>query len=56
MYPLEGGGQKHVPLSTLSTPMGRAGRSAQVFQGWSCRGPQKYRDMIFDIGAEEIGH
>lgn len=27
-----------------------------LFQGWSCRGPQKYRDMIIDIGTEEIGH
>jgi Mn-containing catalase len=27
-----------------------------LFQGWNCRGPQKYRDMILDIGTEEIGH
>jgi Mn-containing catalase len=27
-----------------------------LFQGWNCRGPQKYRDMIMSIGAEEIGH
>src|SRR5205085_4502078 len=27
-----------------------------LFQGWSCRGPQKYRDMILDIATEEIGH
>src|SRR3954471_9497905 len=27
-----------------------------LFQGWNCRGPAKYRDMIMDIGAEEIGH
>jgi len=27
-----------------------------LFQGWSCRGPAKYRDMIMDIGTEEIGH
>jgi Mn-containing catalase len=27
-----------------------------LFQGWGCRGPQKYRDMILDIGTEEIGH
>jgi Mn-containing catalase len=27
-----------------------------LFQGWNCRGPQKYKDMIMDIGAEEIGH
>ena len=27
-----------------------------LFQGWLCRGPQKYRDMILDIATEEIGH
>lgn len=27
-----------------------------LFQGWGCRGPAKYKDMIMDIGAEEIGH
>ncbi len=27
-----------------------------LFQGWNSRGPQKYRDMILDIGTEEIGH
>src|SRR3954465_13487050 len=27
-----------------------------LFQGWNCRGPQKYKDMILDIGTEEIGH
>jgi Mn-containing catalase len=27
-----------------------------LFQGWNCRGPQKYRDMLLDIGTEEIGH
>jgi Mn-containing catalase len=27
-----------------------------LFQGWSCRGPQKYKDMILDIATEEIGH
>ena len=27
-----------------------------LFQGWNCRGPVKYRDMILDIGTEEIGH
>lgn len=26
-----------------------------LFQGWSCRGPMKYRDML-DIGTEEIAH
>ena len=27
-----------------------------LFQGWNCRGPQKYKDMLMDIGTEEIGH
>jgi len=27
-----------------------------LFQGWSCRAPKKYKDMILDIGTEEIGH
>lgn len=27
-----------------------------MFQGWNCRAPMKYRDMILDIGTEEIGH
>lgn len=27
-----------------------------LFQGWNCRGPAQYRDMILDIGTEEIGH
>lgn len=27
-----------------------------LFQGWNCRGPAKYRDMLLDIGTEEIGH
>jgi Mn-containing catalase len=27
-----------------------------LFQGWSCRGPMKYRDMLLDIGTEEIAH
>src|ERR687893_811204 len=27
-----------------------------LFQGFSCRGPAKYRDMLLDIGTEEIGH
>ncbi len=27
-----------------------------LFQGWNCRGPQKYRDMLMDIATEEIGH
>jgi len=26
-----------------------------LFQGWNCRGPAKYRDMILDIATEEIG-
>jgi Mn-containing catalase len=27
-----------------------------LFQGWNCRGPQKYREMLLDIGTEEIAH
>jgi len=27
-----------------------------LFQGWNCRGPAKYRDMLLNIGTEEIGH
>jgi Mn-containing catalase len=27
-----------------------------LFQGWNSRGPAKYRDMLLDIGTEEIGH
>jgi len=27
-----------------------------LFQGWNCRGPGKYRDMLLDIGTEEISH
>ena len=27
-----------------------------LFQGWNCRGPGKYRDMLLDIGTEEIAH
>ena len=27
-----------------------------LFQGWNCRGPAKYRDMLMDIGTGEIGH
>lgn len=27
-----------------------------LFQGWNCRGPMRYRDMLLDIGTEEIGH
>lgn len=27
-----------------------------LFQGWNCRAPDKYKDMIFDIGTEEINH
>ena len=29
---------------------------AHLFQGWNCRGPAKYKDMLLDIGTEEIGH
>jgi Mn-containing catalase len=27
-----------------------------LWQGWNCRIPGKYKDMILDIGTEEIGH
>ena len=27
-----------------------------LFQGWNCRVPGKYKDMIMDIATEEIGH
>lgn len=27
-----------------------------LFQGWNCRGPEKYRDMLLDIGTEELAH
>lgn len=27
-----------------------------LFQGWNCRGDAKWRDMLLDIGTEEIGH
>jgi Mn-containing catalase len=27
-----------------------------LFQGWNCRGPEKYRDMLLDIATEEIAH
>lgn len=27
-----------------------------LFQGWNCRGPAKYRDLLLDIGTEEICH
>jgi Mn-containing catalase len=27
-----------------------------LWQGWNCRMPGKYKDMIHDIGTEEIGH
>jgi Mn-containing catalase len=27
-----------------------------LFQGWSCRLPGKYKDLLLDIGTEEIGH
>jgi Mn-containing catalase len=30
--------------------------NSYLFQGWNCRGPQKYRDMILDTGTEEIAH
>ena len=27
-----------------------------LWQGWTCRMPGKYKDMLMDIGTEEIGH
>ncbi|WLD92043.1 manganese catalase family protein [Alkalihalobacillus sp. AL-G] len=27
-----------------------------LFQGWNCRAEQKYRDMLLDIGTEEMAH
>ena len=27
-----------------------------LFQGWNCRGPAKYKDMLLDIGTEELAH
>ncbi len=30
--------------------------TAYLFQGWNCRGPLKYKDMLLDIGTEEISH
>lgn len=27
-----------------------------LFQGWNCRAADKYRDMLLDIGTEEIAH
>ncbi|MGG4220381.1 manganese catalase family protein [Paenibacillus jamilae] len=27
-----------------------------LFQGFNCRGDEKYKDMLMDIGTEEIGH
>lgn len=27
-----------------------------LFQAWNCRGSAKYKDMMLDIGTEEIGH
>lgn len=29
---------------------------AYLFQGWNCRAPAKYKDMILDIGTEELAH
>lgn len=27
-----------------------------LFQGWNCRGPAKYRDLLLDVGTEEMAH
>lgn len=27
-----------------------------LFQGFNCRADQKYKDLLHDIGTEEIGH
>lgn len=27
-----------------------------LFQGWNCRGEEKYKDLLMGIGTEEIGH
>ncbi len=27
-----------------------------LFQGWNCRGPAKYRDMLLDTATEEISN
>ena len=27
-----------------------------LFQGWNCRGEEKYKDLLMAIGTEEIGH
>lgn len=41
----------------IGGPMGEMTVMMQyLFQGWNCRGPVKYRDMLLDIGTEEIGH
>lgn len=45
----------------LQEPLGGQGGEMSVmmtylFQGWNCRGPQKYKDMIMDICTEEIAH
>jgi Mn-containing catalase len=32
------------------------GAMQYMFQGWNMHTPGKYRDLVFGIGAEEIGH
>ena len=27
-----------------------------LFQGWNCRMPGKYKDLIMDVATEEMGH
>jgi Mn-containing catalase len=41
----------------LGGPFGEMTVTMQyLFQGWNCRIPGKYKDMIMDVATEEIGH
>jgi len=31
-----------------------AARLPYRWKGWNCRGPAKYRDMLLDVGTEEM--
>ena len=45
------------PVETGASSWGKISvMMTYLFQGWNCRAPQKYRDMILDIGTEEIAH